>query len=306
LNDIEFQSSTIIDEIKVLLDNIQHYKVHFLSGTDISQAFKNMDNRMQVKYNQTLEETCGLLMEIPPIILLDFYKYYDKFISVLPPTEERLKKKEIKNEEHCFHANARLLADTSMFVKCCFEVYTLLVKQVDDLIVPNKTFYKLIGYIERCRYNVSNLIMMSKNALKNMINDLKIIYKHQIVLDGTRPYQKMSEADSGDESYITTNSKTKKNVHKSLGRDNSQMSYRQGTDLTDKMKKQFAFKLNEDNQRMIRLNNVLTKKRANIDESFEKKRREVREKFISKSILVRYIFNMSNIIIEFRFNDTFT
>ena len=44
-------------------------------------------------------------MEIPEKILLEFYHYIDRFVSVSLPDMERLLPIDLKNEEKCFHSS---------------------------------------------------------------------------------------------------------------------------------------------------------------------------------------------------------
>ena len=82
LNDIHFQSGIIKDELCLLLEDIQHFRLTFFDDQDLYSAFKNKEISYQIKLNKLIEETCALLHLIPKIILKEYYNYTDKFISI--------------------------------------------------------------------------------------------------------------------------------------------------------------------------------------------------------------------------------
>jgi hypothetical protein len=114
-------------------------------------------------------------MEISNSILLDFYNYLEKFVSIQAPNSEKFRDVLVKNEINAFILNCKLLSEVSIFLKGCFEVYTILIKQVDDLVIPLQIFVKVLQYLSRARNNTSNLIFLTKNYQKNYQSDLKVI-----------------------------------------------------------------------------------------------------------------------------------
>jgi hypothetical protein len=275
LNNVEYQSKIIIDDIKVLIENLQFYKLNYLSSEDLLSMFKNITLKRQVEYNKLLEETSGLLFDISHVILLDFSNYLEKFLSVNPPNKPKDCK--IKQEEDAFINNCRFLSENFIFFKSCFDVYCILIKSVDDMIIPYKTFVKLMQFLARARYNVSCLIMTSKNAIKNLQFDENNLDKMKTKL----------KIKNSDENLAETMSVKHKIDNKWRSNENpiiSQLDY--------KIRRDFTFKINEDNQRMSRLNGVLNSKNRlyqnDGETSFEKKKRKNREikKEKHKSILV--------------------
>ena len=113
-------------------------------------------------------------MTISIKILLDFNQYLDKFIAIQPPRPNDLKDKYVNNENFNYFTNTTLFHDISIFLKGCFDVYTLLVKQVEDLIFKTTEFYKLLQFINRTRMNVSNLIYNSNNNENNFKFDNEV------------------------------------------------------------------------------------------------------------------------------------
>jgi hypothetical protein len=111
------------------------------------------------------------MLEVSKLILMDFYNYLERFITTQPPNAYVLRNQEVKDEYENFIINLKLLSDISLFLKSCHEVYCSLTKQIDDLLIPTKSFNKLIQYLSRLRFNMSYLLQSIKNLLKNYKND---------------------------------------------------------------------------------------------------------------------------------------
>lgn len=182
LQDIEFQSKLIKDEMRILLDNIQYMKTNLLNTNDIVLAIKNKDLRFQININKSIEETCAFLDLLCRYILSDYYNYSDRFIAIDGADFNDMKTIAVTNEVDCFVINIRLLCKISKFLKCCFEVYLMLIKQVDDVLLSKQKFIVVRRILERCRFNVNDIIQSGKGALKDFFFDKELIDKIEPVL----------------------------------------------------------------------------------------------------------------------------
>jgi hypothetical protein len=234
-NNIEFQSNILIDEIKVLLDNIQHYRTKFLNDRFLLRVFKNLDGARQIKMNKTIEETCGLMLKIANGILLDFANFLEKFISVQPPHPEKLQPKLVKDEVHNFRENVNFLSEITTFMRSCFDVYITLTKQIDDMVLPFNSFKTILQYLARARLHVSGLICSTENYKTNYKTDVKAIHKYKHAM--YKLYNKKEEEEKLrlEESDIMRYLNTKE------------------------VKSNAYFKINEEAERKRRLNRVLCK-----------------------------------------------
>ena len=113
LDNIEFQSNIIKDEMCLLLDNIKFYKGKMVNNRLVLNAFENQDLKFQVNVNKSLEEICALIHLIPKIILKEYYFYTDRFISIAEPSNDNFLTKEVTNESECFVENIKLLIKVS-------------------------------------------------------------------------------------------------------------------------------------------------------------------------------------------------
>lgn len=185
LKDKDFQSNYIKDELLILLDNIQYLKSSVFSSDDVVSAFKNKDLHYQISTNKILEETCALIDQIPKYILCEYYDYSDRFIAIDGGTFEDFVSKYITNEDQVFVVNVKLLCKLTNFLKCSFEVYLTLINQVDDVTLKPKKFEILRMILEKCRFNINEIISRSKNSIHDLNFDRELIKKYQPVLRKT-------------------------------------------------------------------------------------------------------------------------
>ena len=232
MNNIDFQSKVIHDQIKLLLDNISYYKLSIITKENYLESFKALSLKSQIKINKYLEETCGIMLLLPQLLLLEFYHFIEKFNNVNVPDKKKFKEKYIFDEVECLFYNNNLLSDVVDFFNSCFDVYSTLVKEVEDMFLKQKNFENLIKIIEKARYNISSVISSAENAMSNYENDIKLV------------------------------DKILKNEHKETKFKKERMN------LTDKLRAQFIFKKNGERQRIMRIENALKSKIDEEDEDY--------------------------------------
>jgi len=174
VKDDDFQSGVITDEIKVILDGINHFKITQLNLKDSARLFKNFSYKKQVQFNQIIEETCGLILESCSMILVDFYDFMPKFVAIQPPNPTLLKDRKTNNEYNTFLTNCEIFFKCNVFLKGCLDVYDILTKQVDDMSLSKQNFIVVQQYLARTRLNLSNLCFIMKNERNNIKFDEKV------------------------------------------------------------------------------------------------------------------------------------
>lgn len=233
---IEFQSNTIIDELIVLQDNIQTFKLLLNKNPQYMMIFKTQDLQYKLQYNIIFEEFISMLLVISDLIMKDFKNYVEQFLHVQKISKDRLEVKEITEENECFLYNINLFKDVSSYFKGCCQGYTVLVKHVSDMILKPKTFSLLKQFLERSRLNISQLIFRMQSFINEYNNDLVDLNKFKLMKLKGELEMEIIDADHNDKERITE-------LYKKV--DTQLKVYRQSNmDLVDKIKTQFDVKRN--------------------------------------------------------------
>ena len=98
---IEMQMNDISNKTKLILDNIDYFKVNYFNNGNFFLAFENMDNYKKAEFNLTLEELCFLLIETVPKLLQKFYDSLDRVLYIKIPDIEKEMEKIPRNEKEC-------------------------------------------------------------------------------------------------------------------------------------------------------------------------------------------------------------
>jgi hypothetical protein len=73
-----------------------------------------------------------------------FYQYLNNLFLFNHQEVIRQTPEYVKDEELCFITNIQLFNELSIFLNGCFEVYHILIKWVDDMILKREEFNQLI------------------------------------------------------------------------------------------------------------------------------------------------------------------
>ena len=172
--DIEYQSKIFNDQYKLLSENYQYYKMKIVPNDDFINAFSSLNLKNKIEFNKTLEEICGLLIILPRHLLAEFFKYVEYLKA---PSKSSFKDKYIFDEVGCLYENNKLLHETFEFFQNSFEIYILLVKEVDGIALKPKEFEKTLSIFERIRFDISFVCNISENALIDYTKEIGMVYK---------------------------------------------------------------------------------------------------------------------------------
>ena len=172
--DIEYQSKIFNDQYKLLVENYQYYKMKIVPNDDFINAFSSLNLKNKIEFNKTLEEICGLLMILPRHILAEFFKYIEYLKA---PSKSSFKDKYIFDEVGCLYQNNKLLHEVFEFFQNSFEIYILLIKEVDGMALKAKEFETTLSIFERIRFDISLICNTSENALIDYTKEMGMVYK---------------------------------------------------------------------------------------------------------------------------------
>ena len=272
LNDLKFQSQFIKDQMSLLLDNVQYFKVSFMNSDNLVSSFKNKTILYQTSLNKTMEEACALLHLIPKILLKEYYNYTDKFISLPDPSQENFCVKIVTNEADCFSENISLLYKMVSFVKCCYEVYIQLVDQVEEEMIINKhDFETLTAIFEKTRQYITNLTNICKNTLKDYMFDKSLIKKCKQIIEKIK-FDIPSDKKEDEFKYYGFENKDPKDQEVKIEKEERET-------IQTKMAKQIKFRESEFAQKNCRIIKALENNR---DFDDKKGRRNASDDFKAK------------------------
>ncbi|MCQ2817213.1 MAG: hypothetical protein MJ252_08115 [archaeon] len=175
MKDVEFQSKALEDHVKLLLDNLNYYKSSGIINDEFTMAFKFLPIHSKIKYNKTLEELIGILYLVPQLLLNEFFAFIEKFNTIQPINKNKLKPRIVHDECKMMLENNSLLSDVMAFFSGCFDTYKTLCREVDGMLFNQKKFQNIVTVLEKGRYDASNLVTMTKNTTKNFKMDTKLI-----------------------------------------------------------------------------------------------------------------------------------
>ena len=193
--EIEYQYKSLNDQYKLLIDNINYYKMNIINKENYIESFKCLSLRNKINYNKSLEELCGLLLLLPQLILLEFYKYIEKFDNLNIPDKNKFKDKYIFDEVSCLYYNNKLLSEVAEYFQNCFEVYLILVKEVDDMSLKPKNFTNSLSAFEKARFDISYACNLAENAMENYNKDINIITKLNRLDNKNNKFNKSGKID---------------------------------------------------------------------------------------------------------------
>ena len=176
-NDVEYQSKILTDQTKLLEGNIKYFNRHIVSNPNFKNAFNSLSLKSKIDFNKTLEETIGIIYLLPQLILLDFYEIINRFDSIKIPNNQKFSDKYVFDEFENLIYNCNLLMEVSDFFHNCFDVYLILINEVDQMNINFNNFSNIISSFEKARYNMIYVINSSKNAIKYYDKDMKFINK---------------------------------------------------------------------------------------------------------------------------------
>ena len=247
----DYKHTFIIDRLNLLLDNLNFFRDEYLPGNMLSQAFDNLSKDFQVKYNKTIELLCALCLEIPKIILGDFYLSVDQFLYCKIPSLREYKRKNYESEADIFISNLKLFCEVTTFISSCKEVYELLIKKVEHLKTTDKQFKLLEHYLNFSRYYSSSICSMARTYIEKFNKDKEFLKKFE------------------EEAKLRPKSKPKI------------------TDLLTRLHERGKIKEQELSKKIFRIENALHYNKRNYDEVFQKRRKKMeRDQYINvKSML---------------------
>ena len=182
LRETEMQINDIFNKIKLILDNIDYFKLSYFNNGNFYAAFDNMKNISQVELNLTFEELCFLLIDIVPKLLQKFYDELDRILYIKIPDLDQEMEKIPTTERECLEFNCAFLNSVSIYFTGCSCILKEIVKRIDYYKFSDKEFLLIDNYLDLARFDINKINSMAGIYIDKMKKDEKIVEKIEMGL----------------------------------------------------------------------------------------------------------------------------
>ena len=182
LRETEMQINDIFNKIKLILDNIDYFKLSYFNNGNFYAAFDNMKNISQVELNLTFEELCFLLIDIVPKLLQKFFDELDRILYIQIPDLDQEMEKIPTTERECLEFNCAFLNSVSIYFTGCTGVFKEIIKRIEYYKFSNKEFLLIDNYLDLARFDINKINSMAGTYIDKMKKDEKIEEKMEMGL----------------------------------------------------------------------------------------------------------------------------
>ena len=182
LRETEMQINDIFNKIKLILDNIDYFKLSYFNNGNFYAAFDNMKNISQVELNLTFEELCFLLIDIVPKLLQKFFDELDRILYIQIPDLDQEMEKIPTTERECLEFNCAFLNSVSIYFTGCSGILKEIVKRIDYYKFSDKEFLLIDNYLDLARFDINKINSMAGIYIDKMKKDEKIVEKIEMGL----------------------------------------------------------------------------------------------------------------------------
>ena len=233
---IEMQMNDISNKTKLILDNIDYFKVNYFNNGNFFLGFENMDNYKKAEFNLTLEELCFLLIETVPKLLQKFYDSLDRILYIKIPDLDKEMEKIPKNEKECLDINCAFLNQVALYFMGCVDVLKEIQKRIDYYKFKDNEFLIIDNFLDLARYDTSKINSMAEIYIDRMRKEEKIMEKMEVGL-GIRKKKKYLVEDIFERIHKRYTQSFKDEIK--LERINSTLNLKGNTFLNDAKRNKF-------------------------------------------------------------------
>ena len=278
----EIQLKFIFNKIKLILDNIKHFKSNYMIKRDFRLAFINMENPIKAEFNYIIEELCVLLIRIIPQLLKGFYNSLDQLLFINIPGIDEEMKKNPSNEIECLKFNINFFNKVTDYFSACVDIFNVIQKQIAEFKYTINEFHPLNKNLDLARYDSTRLISMADSYIEKTKNDESIFSKFEIGLNlKKKKIEEKEEIDGFERFHKRRRIKVIGDAIK-LDRINSALNI-----ASNGMKKDII--TNEEKRKRIKINkNPSILNSALIKDMMKYFQKNVKAKIISQQVIERY------------------
>ena len=197
----EIQLRFIFNKIKLILDNIKHFKSNYMIKRDFRLAFINMENPIKAEFNYNLEELCILLIRIVPQLLKTFYNSLDQLLFINIPGIDDEMQKNPSNEIECLKFNINFFNKVTDYFSACVDIFNVIQKQIAEFKYTSSEFQPLNKNLDLARFDTNKLISMADSYIQKTKKDENVFSKFEIGLNLKKKKKEEKEELDGFERF---------------------------------------------------------------------------------------------------------
>ena len=206
-----FQKKLIDDELILLFEGMKEFQSKYLVNKDLFRDFNKLSHISRETINILLEEAIGLFNEISYLLLDNYSRNIQNYISNPIPRATKKEKKKVENENKEFKININTFYESYIFLKVCYETYKIILNTKKNFLINKNSFEILFQYLDMARFTVSK-ICAELNCLFQEPNkdDKKLIERcmHRIKNNHLKILNNMKMDNKKDDNSFIYNSKS--------------------------------------------------------------------------------------------------
>ena len=176
IEDKQYQKNLISNQIDIIIDNANYLKLNYLNILENHVKNDDINVFCLMKLNKIIEETSSLLIEIGHLIIKDFETFVNLKKKLPSSTPSKMVDGiEVTDEKKEFGINIKILNQSLKYLSSSYEIYLILNSQVSNYFLPKKKLIKTRHFLNRARYNINNIIIISKKYIEEINYEKGII-----------------------------------------------------------------------------------------------------------------------------------
>ena len=169
IEDKEYQKNLISNQIDIIMDNTNYFKLNFINILESYIENDDLNPNFLLKLNKLLEEIASIYVEIGHLIIRDLEQFiFLKYKLPFPSPKEMVEGIEVSDEKVEFEKDIKILNYCFKYLTSSFDIYLILNSQLSNYYLPAKTFRRVRHFLNRARYNMNSVILISRKFIEEI------------------------------------------------------------------------------------------------------------------------------------------
>ena len=167
----------ICNKIRLIQDNMEYFQINYMYKNAFLEAFNNMENHQKAEFNSVIEEICVLLLKLVPLLLQNYYKALKQMLSLGTPDIKKEMLKKPENETDCLKINYHFFNSVNKYFNICIEIFRVIQKKFFRFVYDENEFVPLNTFLDLARYKTSMLNSIAIMFIRKTEKDVVILQK---------------------------------------------------------------------------------------------------------------------------------